>query len=510
LNLTVGITKDLVYWNILLRQVGISYTIIDWKDDLLNHYSVIIVNSFLGKDETQKILKFVEVGGSLLSEADFSESIFKITTKQVYLKYLFSDEKIFGYHLPIIDLYRNCSIPSSADLLNDQNGKPTVSVFKRGKGNVIIIPGNFISAVSDDRVLRKKIYSLIKESPTERVSKVSKGSICHFLRISIEYLFHKKNLPFISLWNFPGSSKNIFAFRIDTDYGSQKQVDLLYKTIIGNNVKGTWFVETQSQEKWIYKYSSFANQEIGLHCYRHRVFNSYRQNYNNLKKGLEVLRKVSIIPKGVAAPFGEWNSSFSKAVEDNGFEYSSEFAFSYDNFPQIADEKNEILQIPVHPISFGRLLRAVYNDNEMYEYFVNVINQKIALCEPVIIYTHPQEERYDIHKRIFNFVNEMDLYKITFYEYAQWWKKRNLINYSASLINNEIKTESEIKDETIWLKTVYPSKEIYLMSLSGNKKIKMDLPEFKYDSNFNPDMLRTYTYRMFKDDILFHMRKKKL
>jgi len=247
-----------------------------------------------------------------------------------------------------------------------------------------------------------------------------------------------------------------------------------------------------------------------LHCYRHRVFNSYRQNYNNLKKGLEVLRKVSIIPKGVAAPFGEWNSSFSKAVEDNGFEYSSEFAFSYDNFPQIADEKNEILQIPVHPISFGRLLRAVYNDNEMYEYFVNVINQKIALCEPVIIYTHPQEERYDIHKRIFNFVNEMDLYKITFYEYAQWWKKRNLINYSASLINNEIKTESEIKDETIWLKTVYPSKEIYLMSLSGNKKIKMDLPEFKYDSNFNPDMLRTYTYRMFKDDILFHMRKKKL
>ena len=148
----------------------------------------------------------------------------------------------------------------------------------------------------------------------------------------------------------------------------------------------------------------------------------------------------------------------------------------------------------------------------MYDYFINVINQKIALCEPVIIYTHPKEERLEILKRIFNYINQLELPKYTFKEYSDWWRKRSKAKFNSSFINNELKFETENEDNFLWLKVVYPSKEIYLMPLSENnsEKIKIKLPEFQYDSEFNPEALRKYDFSLLKDDILFEMRKRKL
>jgi peptidoglycan/xylan/chitin deacetylase (PgdA/CDA1 family) len=508
LNLKIAYTRKLPEWNILLDQIGVSYSLIDWGKDLLTEYAVIIINSNLSTDEENKIHKFVNDGGSLLIEADFAKRLFKINTKQVYIKYLFSNEKIFSKLLPLIDVYRNCTITSNANVLKDQEGKSVVSEMNHGRGNIIIIPSNFISAILEVKVLRKRIYSNGK-TPSERISRVSKGSIYHFLKTVLEHLFHLRNLPFVSLSNFPGKAKNIFLFRIDTDYGSEGQVDLLYETLKKNEIQGTWFVETKSAESWIDKYSSFENQEIALHCYRHRLFNTYAENFNNFNNGLEILKKASIYPKGLAAPFGEWNNSFNKVMENLEFEYSSEFSYSYDGFPQFA---GKILQIPIHPISFGRLSREGYDDEEMYDYFINVIDQKIALGEPVIIYTHPKEERLDILKRIFNYINQQELPKYTFKEYSDWWKKRMEIKFDSSFINNKLKIENENKDDSYWIRVVYPTKEIYLMPLSENnsEKVKIDLPEFGYGSNFYSETLRDYNFELLKDDILFKLRKRKL
>ena len=508
MKLNIAYTKILTEWNTLLDQMGVLYSLIDWQKDLLTEYAVIIVNSVLNNEEGNKIREFVDKGGSLLIEANYSKRIFRINTKNIFIKYLFSKGKVFSNYFPLIDLYRNCTVPANANLLKDQEGRFVVSEMKWKKGNVIIIPGNFISAVSEVKVLRKRIYSNGK-IPSERVSRVSKGSIHHFLKTALEHLFHQRDLPFVSLWNFPGKTKNIFLFRIDTDYGSQGQVDNLYKTLNEKEIKGTWFVETKSAESWINKYTSFQNQEIALHCYRHRLFNTFAENFGNYNKGLEVLKKASIYPKGVAAPFGEWNDSFNKVVEKLDFEYSSEFSYCYDSFPQFA---GYILQIPIHPISFGRLSREGYTAEEMYDYFINVINQKIALCEPVIIYTHPKEERLEILKRIFNYINQLELPKYTFKEYSDWWRKRSKAKFNSSFINNELKFETENEDNFLWLKVVYPSKEIYLMPLSENnsEKIKIKLPEFQYDSEFNPEALRKYDFSLLKDDILFEMRKRKL
>ena len=514
MNLNIGITKELIHWNIVLNQVGVGYSKIDWEKNLFEEYAAVIVNSELKEEERKKILQFIDGGGSLLTEANFAKKIFDISTKQVYTKYLFSKEKVFEYYLPVIDLYRYCIIPVEANVLSNQNGQFVISSFKKGRGNVVIIPGNFVSAVSDHSTLRKKIYSSVKEPPTERLSKVSKGSVYHFIRSVLEHLYHVRDLPFVTLWNFPGDEQNIFLFRIDTDYGTPEQVDLLYKTLKQNEIRGTWFVETKSAENWIDKYSSFENQEIGLHCYRHRIFNSYKKNYENLNHGLQILETAEIFPKGIAAPFGEWNKLYDKAISDLGLIYSSEFSYSYDSFPQFSSSKNytsEILQIPVHPISFGRLNRAGYTDNEMLNYFLDVIEKKTSLNEPVILYTHPAEDRHDVMEKIFNKIDQLNLTSLTFSQYAEWWKRRNSINWLAYFHDGEVRISTDNKDKSFWFYVKNFDDKNYISPLLENcyEKQSVNIAEFNYRGKINPSSLSKFDIKMFKDDILFHIRKRK-
>lgn len=514
MNLGIGITKESSSWNIILEQVGVAYSEVDWGKNLLEEYVAIIVNSELKEEERKKNLQFVEGGGSLLIETDFAKEIFKVNTRQVYIKYLFSEEKIFGYHLPLIDLYRNCSIPVNASMLDNQNGQLVVSFFKKGEGNIVVIPGNFVSAVSDHSILRKKIYSSIKEPPTERVSKVSKGSIYHFIRAVLEHLYLVRDLPYVTLQNFPEDMQNIFLFRIDTDYSMPEQVDLLYNTLRENEINGTWFVETKSAENWIDKYSSFENQEIGLHCYRHRVFNSYKKNYENFNHGLQILEKAGISPKGIAAPFGEWNKSYDEAISDLSLIYSSEFSYSYDGFPQFSSSKNyvsKILQIPIHPISFGRLNRERYADNEMLNYFLNVIEKKISLNEPIILYTHPLEERLDVLKKIFSKINVLNLPSLTFSQYAEWWKVRNSINWRAYFQDGEVRISTDNKNRSFWFCVKNPGGKNYISPLLENcyEKQNKTASDLNYTFEINPSSLRNFDWQMFKDDIIFYIRKRK-
>ena len=57
------------------------------------------------------------------------------------------------------------------------------------------------------------------------------------------------------------------------------------------------------------------------------------KNKNNIINGLKKLNDLNIKNLyGFSAPFGEWNESLYRAMEDK-FKYSSEFCYDYDNFP---------------------------------------------------------------------------------------------------------------------------------------------------------------------------------
>jgi hypothetical protein len=515
LNLKTGITAKQPHWEVLLQQIGVPYYLIDPRNKItIDNYAVVIINSPLERETKNEIINYVNKGGSLLIEAKYANDLFGYKTKTIYIKYINSEAGIFKRNIQLTDIYKNCRISGEANYFKNQDGENTIQVTRIGEGTIVVLPTGFTASILENSTLRKNFYSGFGKFVSERVSKVSKGSIRYFLQAMIEYLYHVRGLPFASLWFYPDGAKNVFGFRIDTDFALPDDVDNLYKTIRQNNITATWFVETKSSEKWIEKYSSFKEQEIGLHCYRHKVFSSYRKNFLNLQLGLKTLEKAGIKPVGFAAPFGEWNKQLAQAIENTGFKYSSEFSVSYDNFPFNTFFNHSlltVLQIPIHPISFGRLYWAGHSDSDMLNYFYRVIEQKLSLNEPVILYTHPEEKRYDILDKIFNKINQMNIPPILFNQYSEWWTKRNLIKWEAVLVSGEVKIKTPNKDKSFWVYVSNPSDENYINPLLEEcyDSRVLKFKEFNYDKEINPVELRKYSWRMFKDDILFHYRKSK-
>ena len=219
-------------------------------------------------------------GGCILIEAGIAKETLGIKSKNLFIKFIQPEiDDIFNQDI-ICDVYKKCKIAKASNHLKNQDGICTTLSTTIGKGKVIVFPSGFSSLLFENSIKRKNFYTEFGNIETnERVSAISKGAIYQLIKNALENLYHHRNLPFINLWQFPNGEKNIFSFRVDTDFGTYSQLSGLYKLFKDNNISATWFVETKSIEKddEIKKlYNSFENQEIGLHCHRHRVFNNFR------------------------------------------------------------------------------------------------------------------------------------------------------------------------------------------------------------------------------------------
>ncbi len=515
----MGITSLLPHWQILLQQIGLPFNVININEQLAaDEVPILIISE--KKINAELIHQYLNSGGCILTEVDIAENLLNIKTKKIFIKFLQDDvDEIFSNNM-ICDVYKNCSVAKNSNHLKNQNKIKTVLSMNVGTGKAIIFPSGFSSLILNDSVIRKNFISHYGNIETnERVAKVSKGSVYHLIKNALEYLYHFRNLPFITLWQFPNGEKNIFSFRVDTDFGTQFQLKNLYDTFEKNKISATWFVETKSIEgsnnsQLLDLYNSFNGQEFALHCYRHKVFSGYKKNYENIKRGLEILNQINSDVKGSAAPFGEWNYEFCKALENLNFNYSSEFSYAYDCLPMFPFTKNnfsKVLQIPIHPLSFGRLKWGGNSDSEMLNYFYKVIDEKIILNEPIILYTHPAEERLNILDKIFKKINSLNIPDFTFSEIYEWWNKRLSLKWHAEFIDQNIKISSNINGEKFWLRVFYPDKKTYLSPLSSKtyKDKIIDNTALQINYNHSPKELRRTSARMIWHDLLFKYRKSK-
>ena len=359
---------------------------------------------------------------------------------------------------------------------------------KEGKGNILVLPFDVNDLMLDTLSVRRKFYYNRKEMPSEIVAKIAKNPIRRIVKTSLEYLFHLRDLPFVQMWYYPDGFTNAFLFRIDTDFCDAEDAEKLFKICKKNGIKATWFVDTNSQNLDAEPYIKMTNQEIALHCARHRVFEDYQQNYDNLSEGKKELEKAKFFPTGFASPFGEWNPKLGKVIEDLDFEYSSEFALNYDDFPFYPffdRKKSDVLQIPIHPVSIGRLRRSHFSPDEMLKYYMNLINEKMLQNEPIIFYHHPYQKRFEIFDEIFKEINKHKIWKPDFSEFSNWWKKRNKIQPDFILKDNKLISNFKNSDEKINLKISQKEsfsitkieKEIELEKLNWEQKDMLKLPK---------------------------------
>jgi hypothetical protein len=514
LKLSIAILQKNLSWNELVKQIGISFVEADSLESFpLNDFACFVIPSSATNYDNEKIKSWIETGGTAIIEANAAEKIFKKKLKKIRVNYLIGDENIFEAPF-YCEIFDKLIVSHGSNMLPNQKKQNVLEELIYGKGKIFIIPSNFADLIFNNQVKRKNFPSKWSNNyTTERAAKINKGKITELIRKLFQNLFHFKKLPFVSLWNFSNGENNLFCFRIDTDFGSEEDITNLYSLLKKNNIPGTWFVETQSGEKNINIFKEMENQEIGFHCFRHRIFRSYKKNYDDIKIGLKILKNHNIFPKGYAAPYGEWTANLAAAVENHQFSYSSEFCYGYDSLPfrpMINEKISSVLQMPIHPVSVGRLHWGGHSEETMVKYFTDIIHQKIFMDEPILIYTHPAEKKLKVFDNIFNIIRENNINALSMSGYANWWKKRLSAKWDAEFMDGEIKITSQNLGDTIYFKAVYPNKTIKRLSPQGEIKIiNKSNYLLKYFPEIIPDEQSKTTIKMLKHDLLSKFRKYK-
>lgn len=451
MNLKIGIDNCRPGWHIVLKQIGVSFTQLSLSDNISpDEYSVIIITEPHTSKENKIINEFLNAGGAVLYSDNSRLDRISCKTKKKY--FLCSEENTPFSQVGLVDIYSVIKIPISREIITIDSG---LNIFSADFGANLILPFNINELILNSNCRRKKFYANRKELPSEIVSEVSKGKLRKIIELSLEYLHHKRNLPFVHLWHQPFVDKNLFIFRLDTDFCSKKDADEMYKICKNNNISATWFLDTDSDDR-LSNYALMKDQKMAIHCDKHYVYENFKDNYNNIFKADEKLKNYGIKSTGFAAPFGDWNTSLNKALQKMEMKYSSEFALDYDDFPfypYCNNEFSNVLQIPIHPISLGRLRRSHFNKIEMLEYFINLVKEKFRLCEPAIIYHHPHHKYLQVFDKIFQFINSKDFQNMNMLEFSNWWKERYILEPQFQYVDHKLSVKFESENVFIRIST---------------------------------------------------------
>lgn len=475
--LCIGIIELTTGWKVILDQIGVWYEVVDLNSELINSYSVIILNQSISEDDETKLHEFNDAGGSILETQNgetFSYARYTVTKKVSSLDNT--------QYLPFLSHISTLDVFSKAELYNGfDNFDGIIDFEKHGEGIVCNLGINPDELMEDNSYSRKRFFYKKDKHPDELVSDVSKNELLQIVISLLKELHFQQGIPFINKWTSP-TEQPIFAFRIDSDFGDKDSISKLYDIGKNNDIPMTWFLHVQAHEEWIEVFKAFEGQEIALHGYEHGTSNSYENILNNIEKGLQVLVDADIHPKGFCVPYALWNDALAEVLPKFEFEYSSEFSIGYDAlpfYPIYKGDEQGTLQIPIHPICTGSLNRKNASIEEMKDYFETVLNQKLARFENVVFYHHPLQPGTELWNDLFSKVNELKLCKLSFQEYAKFWKQRAKASFQAH-VDPETKAVKLAGDATELLIQVSGSHNDFELLTADNEQEIQSSGKFSY------------------------------
>lgn len=441
-------------WTGLLRQQGVPYVVQDTGGDnapvwIVHHHSHI---------SGAEIVKFCHSGGHVLMESSVWSHVFDQPLKKRRVKWLLpQNDTLFG-DVPLVDIYQQIMVPVTGTTVLDDGLH--IHRQKLGDGEITIIPWNIHSAFKCSDLRRKKVWVPRAELPSERLCAVDKASLRRVIMRLLEDTFHRCGLPFVHRWFYPAHARSIFCFRLDTDFCSAEDAEAMVALLRRHSLSATWFVDTHDETRLKNTYAQFTDQEIGLHCHSHVVFDDVQRNRQNISRGMEALQRAGITPRGFAAPFGEWNSALDTVLTEYGFAYSGEFGVGYDDlpfYPLIAQGHSPVLQVPIHPVSLGRLRRSHFSTAEMIDYFLAVMQRNFASALPQIMYHHPHHGRLEVFDALFTSIKQNGIPTMNIGQWADWWKNRLQAEVDVTLQGKELTFSCSHPE--LWLRLTTPRGE---------------------------------------------------
>jgi len=296
------------------------------------------------------------------------------------------------------------------------------------------------------------------------------------------YLFDLQNIPLAVKSFSPIAGKIPLLFRIDTDFSDKKTTIETYRKNIKSDVVFSWFVHCNVFENSAELFDADTNDEFALHCFSHKV----KPANENLRKGINLLKKFGKNPLGYCAPYGVRNKNADIFLKNNfGFEYSSDFSFASDSLAFFVEETG-LWQIPVFPLCIGSFNGLNCGENDIIEVFERYFERQTKYGIPFVLYDHPNHKRFDLLNKIFEKAGEYPVLPMTFIDYCRFLQKRK-----ESEIEIDIDDSGKVISNSDFPLTVfYPSKN-RLSKFTPVKKI----------SRFSP--------RLIKNTIINLIRRKK-
>jgi hypothetical protein len=430
MNLRAGIIGSSPGWEELLSQAGVPVLTPVPLDSPRTAFSALIAARRLEKDEIVFVREYLRGGGAILGSTASLQGLVGPPGDPARLSYLVPEGGGPIPGLSLIDVERTGEIPREANCLRTSENVHAVFAGELHGGLAVVTPFDPGEAMEDFRAVERYFYARPERLPSERVSRVSKNEIRHFVRQALEYLHHARGIPFASLLPFPAGATNVFAFRIDSDNGTRAEIDELYRISAESNVPFTWFLDAGSHRTWLGRFSTMERQEIGLHCFEHRIFLDAARDEENIRRGLGAMKESGLSPSSFAAPFGFWSPDMGRAIDRFGFSYSSEFAWAYDSLPHYpvsGTGRYATMQVPVHPIAIGSLRKSGFTPARMLQYFRDVVAGKLSRREPLIFYHHPGHRQWDLVRKLCDHILNTGARPLMMGQYAAWWRARRAL-----------------------------------------------------------------------------------
>lgn len=458
MRLQIGLLGTSIPWQEILAQEGVSWVQVN-DPVLYDACSAVVIAKPLDATERAEIAAYLKKGGGILSFAGYINGVAGTTTRQERIDYIVAHHDTLFPSVHLMDLGVIGEVPKEANCLRTQQLTHAVFAGMLGGGCAVLLPFDPAAVVADIRSAHKRFYAPWERLPSERVSAVSKGEVVRLVHDALTYLHSERGLPYVHAWYFPFGERSLFAFRVDTDKGSKAEVDELSHLALSKNIRMSLFADVKSHEQWLQHFAYLSGHEVGVHCYEHRTFETYKENLENITVAKKKLNQVGVSAAGFSAPFGMWNIGLARAIDEIDFEYSSEFSYAYDAlplFPVSAEKRYNTLQIPIHPVCIGSMLQVGYSAARMKEYFRRTIALKVRRNEPLFFYHHPSHHGWEVLETVFEIINEKKIENMTFIEFAHWWKKRLGTRFDAEFRDSRLFLKSITRDLSVWYRVIAP------------------------------------------------------
>lgn len=475
----ICLNKQDIYLNALLKQEGAPFD----------------------SDYSEGKIVFLTITPRHLIITDFADCSFDVKSHPKKIGFIFPDDSDFFRNVGLVDINSLCWIPEGANRGVSNKGDAVVYFATDcSKGIKAVLPLDLARLSEHRGIIPKKFYAPGKRFPYENVAVADRGGVRRLLFAVLKQIFIHKQLPYIRLSYVPGFSVSAFGFRVDTDFSPPLIIEKARHIADKVGMRWTWFVDVAHNGLRLKEILDIlAGQDIQLHCYRHLVYPDYLRNKLNFSRGKEIITQAGINSIGVAAPYGEWNQELQRALEELGFEYSSEFGYSYDDLPSHPwrnGESSPMLEIPVHPISLGRLVWAKADRKSIFDYFRRVIDRQCSRLEPCFLYDHPQwiVQYQDVMEDVLRYGIEQCGSWTTLTEYHHWWIQREQIRYDISITKDGM--DVRVKNDNSDVALVIENKnEIAFVPLVSGLVTFKDLKWIKINQDMSFDKNEICTRR---------------